>query len=104
MEKLYQQSLLNILQTNDDESFYYHFENGLQELFCVILHPKDMSINNHWSWCIASKLKPNLFYRFLIPTKLEIINWTLDKDGIISICKILICNLDELVVLSQIRC
>jgi predicted P-loop ATPase len=44
------------------------------------------------------------FLRFLIPPKLENYyteNISIDKDGIISICKNLICNLDELAVLSK---
>lgn len=44
------------------------------------------------------------FLRYLIPLKLENYyteNISIDKDGIIAICKNLLCNLDELAVLSK---
>jgi predicted P-loop ATPase len=52
----------------------------------------------------SSKFGKSSFLRFLIPPKLENYyteNISIDKDGIISICKNLICNLDELAVLSK---
>ncbi len=91
------------LKTNDDEAFLYHFEKWLTR---AVLCSLNRGYVNKQSLVLASHQNSgkSSFLRFLIPPKLENYyteNISIDKDGIISICKNLICNLDELAVLSK---
>ena len=91
------------LKTNDDEAFLYHFEKWLTR---AVLCSLTKGYVNKQSLVLASHQNSgkSSFLRFLIPPKLENYyteNISIDKDGIISICKNLICNLDELAVLSK---
>lgn len=95
--------LSSYLRTNDDEAFHYHFEKWLTR---AVLCSLSKGYVNKQSLVLASHQNSgkSSFLRFLIPPKLENYyteNISIDKDGIISICKNLICNLDELAVLSK---
>ena len=99
----YIKNLCQYLKTNDDEAFYYHFEKWLTR---AVLCSLTKGYVNKQSLVLASHQNSgkSSFLRFLIPPKLENYyteNISIDKDGIISICKNLICNLDELAVLSK---
>ena len=99
----YIKKLSQYLKTNDDEAFYYHFEKWLTR---AVLCSLTKGYVNKQSLVLASHQNSgkSSFLRFLIPPKLENYyteNISIDKDGIISICKNLICNLDELAVLSK---
>ncbi|MDV3834169.1 virulence-associated E family protein [Elizabethkingia anophelis] len=100
--KDYIQKLSSYLKTNDDKAFLYHFEKWLTR---AVLCSLTKGYVNKQSLVLASHQNSgkSSFLRFLIPPKLENYyteNISIDKDGIISICKNLICNLDELAVLS----
>ena len=99
----YIKNLCQYLKTNDDGAFYYHFEKWLTR---AVLCSLTKGYVNKQSLVLASHQNSgkSSFLRFLIPQKLENYyteNISIDKDGIISICKNLICNLDELAVLSK---
>ena len=99
----YIKKLSQYLKTNDDEAFCYHFEKWLTR---AVLCSLTKGYVNKQSLVLASHQNSgkSSFLRFLIPPKLENYyteNISIDKDGIISICKNLICNLDELAVLSK---
>lgn len=99
----YIQKLSTYLKTNDDKAFLYHFEKWLTR---AVLCSLTKGYVNKQSLVLASHQNSgkSSFLRFLIPPKLENYyteNISIDKDGIISICKNLICNLDELAVLSK---
>ena len=99
----YIKKLSQYLKTNDDEAFCYHFEKWLTR---AVLCSLNRGYVNKQSLVLASHQNSgkSSFLRFLIPPKLENYyteNISIDKDGIISICKNLICNLDELAVLSK---
>ena len=99
----YIHKLSSYLWTNDDKAFYYHFEKWLTR---AVLCSLTKGYVNKQSLVLASHQNSgkSSFLRFLIPPKLENYyteNISIDKDGIISICKNLICNLDELAVLSK---
>ena len=101
--KDYIKKLSQYLKTNDDEAFLYHFEKWLTR---AVLCSLTKGYVNKQSLVLASHQNSgkSSFLRFLIPPKLENYyteNISIDKDGIISICKNLICNLDELAVLSK---
>ena len=101
--KDYIQKLSSYLRTNDDASFHYHFEKWLTR---AVLCALTKGYVNKQSLVLASHQNSgkSSFLRFLVPSKLENYyteNISIDKDGIISICKNLICNLDELAVLSK---
>ncbi|WP_236709552.1 virulence-associated E family protein [Elizabethkingia ursingii] len=85
-------------------SFNYHFEkwftravlcaleNGYVNKQCMVLASSEQNTGK------------TSFLRFLIPPVLRSYyteNISVDKDGIIAICKNLICNADELAVLSK---
>lgn len=101
--KDYIKDLCRYLKTNDDDAFLYHFEKWLtRAVLCSLIK----GYVNKQSLVLASHQNSgkSSFLRFLIPPKLENYyteNISIDKDGIISICKNLICNLDELAVLSK---
>lgn len=99
----YIRKLSSYLKTNDDQAFLYHFEKWLTR---AVLCSLNKGYVNKQSLVLASHQNSgkSSFLRFLIPPKLENYyteNISIDKDGIISICKNLICNLDELAVLSK---
>lgn len=99
----YIQKLSTYLKTNDDKAFLYHFEKWLTR---AVLCSLTKGYVNKQSLVLASHQNSgkSSFLRFLIPPKLENYyteNISIDKDGIIAICKNLICNLDELAVLSK---
>lgn len=101
--KDYIRKLSTYLKTNDDKAFLYHFEKWLTR---AVLCSLTKGYVNKQSLVLASHQNSgkSSFLRFLIPPKLENYyteNISIDKDGIISICKNLICNLDELAVLSK---
>ena len=99
----YIKKISQYLKTNDDEAFCYHFEKWLTR---AVLCSLNRGYVNKQSLVLVSHQNSgkSSFLRFLIPPKLENYyteNISIDKDGIISICKNLICNLDELAVLSK---
>lgn len=99
----YIQKLSSYLRTNDDKAFLHHFEKWLTR---AVLCSLTKGYVNKQSLVLASHQNSgkSSFLRFLIPPKLENYyteNISIDKDGIIGICKNLICNLDELAVLSK---
>ncbi|STF08901.1 VapE domain-containing protein [Elizabethkingia anophelis] len=96
--------LCSYIKTADNISFNYHFEkwftravlcaleNGYVNKQCMVLASSEQNTGK------------TSFLRFLIPPVLRSYyteNISVDKDGIIAICKNLICNADELAVLSK---
>lgn len=96
--------LAGFVKTNDDEAFCYHLEKWLtRTVLCAL--KKDYI--NKQCFVLASTRQntgKTTFLRFLIPEALKNYyseNVTVDKDGIIAICKNFILNADELSVLSK---
>ncbi len=95
--------LCSYLKTNDDKAFCYHFEKWITR--AVVCALKDDYVNKQcFVLTSGQNTGKSYFLRFLIPKSLEAYyteNLSVDKDGIIAICKNLLCNLDELAVLSK---
>lgn len=95
--------LCSYLKTNDDQAFRYHFEKWLtRAVLCSLIE----GYVNKQCFVLTSgqNTGKSYFLRFLIPQILESYyteNISVDKDGIIAICKNMLCNLDELAVLSK---
>lgn len=95
--------LCNYIKTKDDKALHYHFEKWLaRAVLCAI---KVEYVNKQ---CIVFTSTQNVgkstFLRFLIPKELTqyyMEDLTLDKDGIIALCKNLIINLDELAAFKK---
>lgn len=98
------QKLASFIQTNDNEAFFYHLEKWLtRAVLCAL---KKDYINKQCFVLASSKQNTGktTFLRFLIPKALKNYyseNVSVDKDGIIAICKNFILNADELSVLSK---
>lgn len=98
------QKLAGFVQTNDDETFSYHLEKWLtRTVLCAL---KKDYINKQCFVLASTKQNTGktTFLRFLIPKALKNYyseNVSIDKDGIIAICKNFILNADELSVLSK---
>lgn len=98
------EKLSSYVKTSDNDAFNYHFEKWLtRTVLCAL---KKGYVNKQ---CFVLAAQQNSgkssFLRFLIPSKLEVYyteNVSLDKDGIIAICKNLLVNLDELAVFSKL--
>lgn len=95
--------LCSYLKTNDDKAFQYHLEKWLTR---AVLCALTQGYVNKQCFVLTSQQNTgkSYFLRFLIPKILEAYyteNISVDKDGIIAICKNLLCNLDELAVLSK---
>ncbi|WP_313029253.1 VapE domain-containing protein [Soonwooa sp.] len=99
----YIKKLAAYVKTSDDEAFSYHFEKWLTRT--VLCSLKKGYVNKQCLVLAAHQNSGKTSYlRFLIPSKLENYyteNISIDKDGIIAICKNLLCNMDELAVLSK---
>lgn len=96
--------LCGYVKTNDNQSFFYHFEKWItRAVFCAL----EEGYVNKQCLVLASSLQNSgktTFLRFLSPPNLRNYyteNISVDKDGIIAICKNLICNADELAILSK---
>ncbi|WP_312090625.1 VapE domain-containing protein [Chryseobacterium sp.] len=99
------QKLANHITTTDDESFQKHFEKWLTR--AVLCSLKKGYVNKQCLVLFNTKQNSGKtsFLRFLIPTELEKYyteDIGIDKDGLISLCKSLIINIDELSVMSKI--
>ncbi len=99
------QKLANYITTTDDESFQKHFEKWLTR--AVLCSLKKGYVNKQCLVLFNTKQNSGKtsFLRFLIPTELEKYyteDIGIDKDGLISLCKSLIINIDELSVMSKI--
>ncbi|HCR77881.1 MAG TPA: virulence-associated E family protein, partial [Chryseobacterium sp.] len=97
--------LANHITTTDDESFQKHFEKWLTR--AVLCSLKKGYVNKQCLVLFNTKQNSGKtsFLRFLIPTELEKYyteDIGIDKDGLISLCKSLIINIDELSVMSKI--
>ncbi|SUX47425.1 VapE domain-containing protein [Chryseobacterium indoltheticum] len=96
--------LAGFVRTNDSEAFRYHLEKWLtRAVLCAL---KKDYVNKQCLVLASSKQNTGktTFLRFLIPDGLRGYyseNVTVDKDGIIAICKNFILNADELAVLSK---
>jgi len=97
-------NLCSYVKTNDDKAFVYHFEKWFTR---TVLCALENGYVNKQCIVLASSLQNSgktTFLRFLIPPTLRNYyteNISVDKDGIIAICKNLICNADELAILSK---
>lgn len=95
--------LASYISTDNDPLFRYHLEKWLtRAVLCVF---KKGYINKQYIVLTSEQnTGKSFFLRFLTPPELlpyYTENISVDKDGIIAICKNLICNLDELAVLSK---
>ncbi|MCT4214248.1 virulence-associated E family protein [Elizabethkingia anophelis] len=97
-------NLCSYVKTNDDKAFAYHFEKWFTR---TVLCALENGYVNKQCMVLASSLQNSgktTFLRGLIPPTLRNYyteNISVDKDGIIAICKNLICNADELAILSK---
>lgn len=96
--------LCSYVKTTDDESFQKHFEKWLTRT--VICALKQGYINKQCFVLYNTKQNSGKtsFLRFLIPANLEKYyteDISVDKDGLIALCKNLIVNIDELSVMSK---
>lgn len=99
------QKLANYITTTDNQSFQKHFEKWLTR--AVLCSLKKGYINKQCFVLFNTKQNSGKtsFLRFLIPTQLEKYyteDIGIDKDGLISLCKSMIINIDELSVMSKI--
>ncbi|WP_407490608.1 VapE domain-containing protein [Elizabethkingia anophelis] len=96
--------LCSYVKTADNISFNYHFEKWFTR---AVLCALESGYVNKQCMVLASSEQntgKTSFLRFLIPPVLRSYyteNISVDKDGIIAICKNLIGNADELAVLSK---
>ena len=99
------QKLANYITTTDNQSFQKHFEKWLTR--AVLCSLKKGYINKQCFVLFNTKQNSGKtsFLRFLIPNQLEKYyteDIGIDKDGLISLCKSMIINIDELSVMSKI--
>ena len=99
------QKLANYISTTDNRSFQKHFEKWLTR--AVLCSLKKGYINKQCFVLFNTKQNSGKtsFLRFLIPNQLEKYyteDIGIDKDGLISLCKSMIINIDELSVMSKI--
>ncbi|WP_312394750.1 VapE domain-containing protein [Chryseobacterium sp.] len=99
------QKLANYVTTTDNPSFQNHFEKWLTRV--VLCSLKKGYVNKQCFVLFNTKQNSGKtsFLRFLIPAELEKYyteDIGIDKDGLISLCKSLIINIDELSVMSKI--
>lgn len=99
------QKLANYITTTDNQSFQKHFEKWLTR--AVLCSLKKGYINKQCFVLFNTRQNSGKtsFLRFLIPTQLEKYyteDIGIDKDGLISLCKSMIINIDELSVMSKI--
>ena len=99
------QKLANYITTTDNASFQNHFEKWLTR--AVLCSLKNGYVNKQCFVLFNTKQNSGKtsFLRFLIPIELEKYyteDIGIDKDGLISLCKSLIINIDELSVMSKI--
>lgn len=99
------QKLAGYIATTDNESFQKHFEKWLTR--AVLCSLKKGYVNKQCLVLFNTKQNSGKtsFLRFLIPTELEKYyteDIGIDKDGLISLCKSLLINIDELSVMSKI--
>lgn len=99
------QKLANYITTTDNQSFQKHFEKWLTR--AVLCSLKKGYVNKQCFVLFNTKQNSGKtsFLRFLIPAELEKYyteDIGIDKDGLISLCKSLIINIDELSVMSRI--
>lgn len=99
------QKLANYVTTTDDESFQKHFEKWLSRAVLCSLNRGYVNKQCLVLFNTKQNSGKTSFLRFLIPTELEKYyteDIGIDKDGLISLCKSLIINIDELSVMSKI--
>ncbi len=99
------QKLANYITTTDDESFQNHFEKWLTRAVLCSLNRGYVNKQCLVLFNTKQNSGKTSFLRFLIPTELEKYyteDIGIDKDGLISLCKSLIINIDELSVMSKI--
>ena len=99
------QKLANYITTTDNQSFQKHFDKWLTR--AVLCSLKKGYINKQCFVLFNTKQNSGKtsFLRFLIPNQLEKYyteDIGIDKDGLISLCKSMIINIDELSVMSKI--
>lgn len=99
------QKFSGFVKTTDDQSFIKYFEKWLTR--AVLCSLKKGYVNKQCLVLFNTKQNSGKtsFLRFLIPTELEKYyteDIGIDKDGLISLCKSLIINIDELSVMSKI--
>lgn len=96
--------LCTYIKTADDKAFHYHFEKWLTRTVLCALEKEKV---NKQCFVLCNTLQNSgktSFLRFLIPKALEKYyteNISVDKDGIVAICKNFICNADELAILTK---
>lgn len=98
------EKLAKFVQTTDEKVFLYHFEKWLTR--AVLCSFKAGYVNKQCLILFNTKQNTGKtsFLRFLIPKKLAKYyteDISVDKDGLIALCKNLIINIDELSVMSK---
>lgn len=92
------------VKTTDDKSFQKYFEKWLTRTVICALKPGYINKQCFVLFNTKQNSGKTSFLRFLIPANLEQYyteDIGVDKDGLISLCKNLLVNIDELSVMSK---
>lgn len=96
--------LCSYVKTTDDKSFQKYFEKWLTRTVICALRPGYINKQCFVLFNTKQNSGKTSFLRFLIPADLEQYyteDIGVDKDGLISLCKNLLVNIDELSVMSK---
>ncbi len=96
--------LCSYVMTTDDKSFQKYFEKWLTRTVICALKPGYINKQCFVLFNTKQNSGKTSFLRFLIPANLEQYyteDIGVDKDGLISLCKNLLVNIDELSVMSK---
>lgn len=96
--------LCSYVKTTDDKSFQKYFEKWLARTVICALKPGYINKQCFVLFNTKQNSGKTSFLRFLIPANLEQYyteDIGVDKDGLISLCKNLLVNIDELSVMSK---
>jgi Predicted P-loop ATPase and inactivated derivatives len=96
--------LCSYVKTTDDKSFQKYFEKWLTRTVICALKPGYINKQCFVLFNTKQNSGKTSFLRFLIPANLEQYyteDIGVDKDGLISLCKNLLVNIDELSVMSK---
>lgn len=96
--------LCSYVKTTDDKSFQKYFEKWITRTVICALKPGYINKQCFVLFNTKQNSGKTSFLRFLIPANLEKYyteDIGVDKDGLISLCKSLLVNIDELSVMSK---
>lgn len=96
--------LCSYVKTTDDKSFQKYFEKWITRTVICALKPGYINKQCFVLFNTKQNSGKTSFLRFLIPANLEQYyteDIGVDKDGLISLCKNLLVNIDELSVMSK---